>query len=128
VELRDTRKLTVIKVEAAVVGFSVVEIKVRGRRLEGDGYEKVTGYSALRELEQKLENPLAPAFLDKLAIIAVAAPQPAAPAATTAAALPTASARPGSAPPPGPSACARACAAAAARDVQGNPRLRCHWL
>ena len=95
VELRDTRKLTVMKVEAAVVGFSGVEIKVCGRRLEGDGYEQVTGYSALRELEQKLENPLTPALLAKLAIIAVAAPQPAAPAAATATAIPTAPARPG---------------------------------
>ena len=95
-ELRDTRKLTVIKVEAAVVGFSGVVIKVCGRRLEGDGYEQVTGYSALRELEQKLENPLTPALLAKLAIIAVAAPQPAAPAAATATAeIPTAPARPG---------------------------------
>ena len=83
VELRDPRKLTVTQVEAAVVGFVGVEIKVCGRQLEGDGYEQVTGYRALRELQQKLENPLTPALLAKLAIIAVAAPQPAAPAATT---------------------------------------------
>jgi hypothetical protein len=77
-ELRGTRKLTAIKVDAAVVGFSGVEIKVCGRRLKGYGNGQVAGYSALRELEQKLENSLTPALLAKLAIIAVAAPQPAA--------------------------------------------------
>ena len=73
--LRDERKLTVLKVEAAVVSSLGIGIKSAGRLLEGDGYSQITGYPVLLHLKAQLESPFTARGLElKLAEIAASAP------------------------------------------------------